>query len=541
MFFTSFTFIAFSAVLLLLYYTLPKKVQPYLLLLFSIAFIVSYSPLNLIFISATAVSTWGAAILIGRVYKNGEEYLSAHRDEMSRDERRERRASDKRKAKRLMIICLLFNLGMLAVLKYSGFVLKNVNAIFSFADGDSDIFRTIMLPIGISYYTFMCVGYIVDVYRGKYQPDKNLLHVALYTSYFPQLVQGPFSRYNELGAELSVPHGFDGSAFSESMLRVAWGYFKKLVLADRVAIVLKVLFQNPDEYQGAYVFAAVILYSIRIYGDFTGGIDITIGLSEALGIKLKENFVRPYFSKSIAEYWRRWHITLGEWFREYLFYPLSIAKPVGKLTKKVKAHLGAGFAKRVPVYTATIITWFVTGIWHGAAWNFIAWGMTNCIVILISQELSPLYERFHKKTGVGEDGAYGWFMRLRTYLLMGVIRMFDCYPSVGATLIAVGSMFTTFNPQVLFDGSMTNLTVFNKYGEASSTVVFGIQEYAVLLIGCTVIFIVGVLGEKKSVLERLSSRPRLRIALTIALVLTTLVFGTYGIGFDSSSFIYTQF
>lgn len=528
MIFTSIQFVAFVALLFILYYTLPKKLQTPLLFLFSVMFFVSYSAVNLVFIAVTVLSTWGGALIMTRALKNGESYISEHKAELTREERREYKDTVKRRARLILILCLLVNFGILATLKYANFVRHSINAVFAVAESGSDLFFSFALPLGISFYTFMCMGYLIDVYRGKYEADKNLLHVALFASFFPQLVQGPFSRYDELGATLFAPHKFDGDAFSSASLRIAWGYFKKLVLADRVVIALNTLIGSPDEYRGAYVFAAVILYSLRIYADFTGGIDITIGISEALGIKLKENFVLPYFSKSIAEYWRRWHISLGEWFREYLFYPLSISKPINKLAKRLRSRLGAGFSKRLPIYTATIITWFVTGVWHGAAWNFIAWGMANCIVILISQELSPLYEKFHAKTGLGEDGLYGGFMAFRTYLLMGFIRMFDCYASVGITFAAVGSIFTTWNAHVLFDGSMLTLGL-------------SAADYIVLALGAALLFTVSVLNVKKSVRERLAGHPWLRLTSTMALIIAVLLLGAYGLGYDATQFVYNQF
>lgn len=529
MYFTSYEFIAFAAIVFILYYALPRVCQRPLLVAASLIFVASYDILYLPFILFTAVSTWGAALIMARILSVRDAYIKEHKATLSREERKEYKEKAKKKLRLVLWAALLCNLGILCFLKYANFTIHNVNQLFSIAADEADILLDLVLPVGISFYTFMCVGYLVDVYREKYAADKSLLNVTLFASYFPSLVQGPFSRYDDLGKTLFVPHSFDSAAISSGLLRAVWGYFKKLVLADRVMIALNVIFDKPDEYSGAFVFAGIILYSIRIYADFTGGIDITLGFSEMLGIKLRENFVRPYFSKNIAEYWRRWHISLGEWFREYLFYPLSIWTPINKLAKRAKAKFGAGFAKRIPVYFSTILVWFVTGIWHGAAWNFIAWGMANCIVILISQELSPLCEKFHTKTGIGEDGVYGAFMMVRTYLLMCCIRMFDCYATVGVTVSAFFSMFTKWNWHVLFDGSMLSLGL-------------TVADYAVLLCGCVMIFVSSVMAERgNSIRERLGKIPFGVPFAIVALILLTLVFGTYGIGYDSSQFIYNQF
>ena len=526
MLYTSAEFLIFAAVLLILYHSLPRVCKPYLLLLSSAVFFTSYAWYNLPFLLFTVIVTYTGALTVANIYDRGEAAIAA--EELDRETKKARRKKINSRAKLAMAAFVTVDIAVLAVLKYYNFTLQNLNSLLHFAANERDMFITLALPLGISFYTFMCVGYIVDVYRKKYKAERNILKVALFASYFPQLVQGPFSRYDETGAQLWSPPDVNGDRLSWAALRIAWGYFKKLVLADRVAVAVNMLAGSPDSYRGAYVFAAIVLYSLRIYADFTGGIDITIGLSEALGIKLTENFIRPYFAKSIAEYWRRWHISLGEWFREYLFYPLSIAGPTGKASKWVKAHIGAGAAKRFPVYVATIVTWFVTGIWHGAAWNFIAWGMANCIVILISQELSPLYEKFHSKTGIGESGAWGAFMILRTYLLMGMIRMFDVYADVGATVSAIGSMFTTWNISVLFDGSMLTLGL-------------TFADYLLLFAGAALIFITSVLGEKKPLRDRTDGRYALRVSLACALAVMTLIFGAYGIGYDASQFIYNQF
>ncbi len=529
MLFTSYEFVAFAAIVFILFYIVPKPWQTAVLTVASLAFVTSYSVTYLPFILFTAVTTYISARLMTKQHESRDLYLSCHKAEMSREERKAYKDKTKARTRVFLWGTLLLNLGILAFLKYANFVIYNVNSIFKIAEKSEDLFLTLILPIGISFYTFMCVGYLVDVYREKYKAEKSLLKVTLFASYFPSLVQGPFSKFDELGKTLFAPKSLEYDAVWMGLLRVVWGYFKKVVLADRVVIALNEIIGDPTEYTGAYVFAGIILYSLRIYADFTGGIDITLGYSEMLGIKLKENFIRPYFSKNIAEYWRRWHISLGEWFREYLFYPLSICGPINKLAKKLKPRLGQGFAKRLPVYFSTILVWFVTGVWHGAAWNFIAWGMANCVVILISQELQPLYAKFHKKTGIGEGGAYGVFMMLRTYLLMCCIRMFDCYATVGETFSAFGSMFTTGNYHVLFDGSMLSLGLDG-------------ADYMILLFGVILILISSIIAEYKTPLRNtLIKLPGAVPAAVVILSVLVLIFGAYGIGFDASQFIYNQF
>ena len=204
------------------------------------------------------------------------------------------------------------------------------------------------------------------------------------------------------------------------------------------------------QFTGVGFFLLTLFYAVQIYADFTGGIDMTIGLSQALGIDLAENFIRPFFSKNIAEYWRRWHITLGEWMKSYIFYPISVSQPMLKLSKKARSSMG-NFGKRLPVYVASIATWLVTGIWHGITPNFILWGMMNCFVIVVSEELNPLYEKFHNRFGWKEKKWYGAFEILRMFLLMNLIRIVDLFPNVADYFRRMGSLVTTFNFQILWD------------------------------------------------------------------------------------------
>ena len=308
------------------------------------------------------------------------------------------------------------------------------------------------------------------------------------------------------------------------MQRLLWGFFKKLVIADRIA-ALVVELKGMD---GVGFFLLTVAYAVQIYADFTGGIDMALGLSQAFGIKLEENFVRPYFSKNIAEYWRRWHITLGEWMKSYIFYPISVSQPMLKLSKAARGKLG-NFGKRLPVYVASIATWCATGIWHGITPNFILWGLMNCFVIVVSEELTPLYEKFHNRFHLKEKKWYGGFEILRMFVLMNLIRIVDLFPNVGTYFSKMGSLVTTFNFHILWDGTMMKLGLSG-------------LDYGILAFGILVCFGVSLFQEKKgSVREFLWKKPILRYTLVLALLICVLLLGNYGIGYNASNFIYNQF
>jgi D-alanyl-lipoteichoic acid acyltransferase DltB (MBOAT superfamily) len=418
---------------------------------------------------------------------------------------------------------------MLAVLKYTAFAIRNLNSVLDLFGAKSVGIPDLILPLGISFFVFQSTGYLIDVYRGKTFAEKNIAKLALFVSFFPQLAQGPISRHSDLAAELYAPHPFSAKSLKFGLQRVLWGYFKKLVIADRILIVIKAMLGDTATYNGVYVILLILLYSVEIYADFTGGIDITIGIAEMMGIRLKENFNHPFSSRSTKEYWNRWHITMGSWFTDYVFYPMSVTKPMMKLSKWSRAHLGNAVGKRLPVYLATAVTWFLTGLWHGAAWNFIVWGMLNCLVILVSQELEPLYRRFRAKfPKLTESGAYHCFEATRTFLLMGLIRSLDCYANVGLTFRMWGSMFTKFNIRDCFGGQIFDLGL-------------ELKDYIILAVAVTLVAIVAKLSQKRDLREWLYGKTALSWALSGAILVAILLFGAYSIGYDASQFIYTVY
>ena len=530
MLFTSYSFIAFIAILFILYYIVPKKFQWKLLLIASYIFYSFAGFKYLFYILVTTISTYYVSLKIENLHLEQSTYLKEKRDNHSREEKRSYKENNKSKRWRLLLGCLVFNFGILVVLKYTNFTIANINELLNLTSIQTEIpFVDLLLPLGISFYTFQTMGYIIDIYRGKYQAEKNIGKLALFISFFPQLIQGPISRFDDLSKTMFEEHSFSFKNFEFGIQRILWGYFKKLVIADRILVAVNTIIQSPEIYNGAYVFIGMIFYAVQLYADFTGGIDITLGIAEVLGIKLKENFNRPYFSKNIAEYWRRWHISLGSWFKEYLFYPISVNKRMLKLSKRARKVLGKNIGRKLPVYIASIIVWSITGIWHGASWNFIVWGLLNCFFIILSEECKPLYEGFHKKFNLLNTTGYKIFMISRTFLLMCSIRILDCYRDVSTSIEMYGSMFTVNNFNVLYDGSLLKIGL-------------AIEDYIILILAVTLVFTVSILQRKGEVRMAIrNNKLVVRQGLIYALLILILVFGVYGIGFDSNQFIYNQF
>ena len=468
--FASVHFLVFLAVLFAVYYLIPQNSR-WILLLIGSLFFYAYSGF-IFYISLTIITTYAAARLLGLT---------------------------KRYHRLVVTAWLAINIGMLAAVKIPAFGL--------------------LMPLGISFYVFQSAGYIFDVRRNKAKIELNPAKLALFVSFFPQVIQGPISRHHELTKTLFLPENFSLANISLGLRRILWGFFKKLVIADRLLAAVKLMSGNTDIFGGGYAALNILLYAAALYADFTGGIDITVGVARFLGITLTENFNKPFYSASIAEYWRRWHITMGSWFRDYLFYPLSVAKPMRRFSKISRRYLGNGLGKRLPVYLATIITWFATGLWHGATPNYIAWGLANGLVIILSTECEPLYKWFHKKFAFSNSKFYNNFAIVRTFLLMCAIRSFDIYRGVGLTFTMLFSIFRPWKTAIINIG-------------------LDRWDCLIALAGLSLLIIA---GRRRPRQWFESQSPVIRLSLCLLLLCVIIVFGVYGYGYDASQFIYNRF
>ena len=432
MLFTSYKFILFLLILFILYYAIPSKHQWKLLLIFSYAFYLFAGPKYIIYILVSSVTIHITALLIQKITDEQKEYLSANKETMTREDKKEYKLSCKSRQRKWLVLGLLINFGILFGVKYTGFFIKNVNSFMSIF-GKNDVFPSvnIVLPLGISFYTLQATGYLIDVYRNVVRAQTNIFRTSLFISFFPQLIQGPISRYGDLSKTLYEAHAFDSAEFFKGIQRIIWGFFKKMVIADCVATGVLTIVGDLSTYNGAYVLVVIFLYTLDLYADFTGGIDITIGIAQSLGIKVEENFEHPYFSKSLKEYWRRWHITMCEWFRIYVFYSISSGKTIKKVTKFTRNHFGEYIGKRLPVYATSFITWFATGIWHGASWNFVLWGVYYGLFLLLEKFV---LQKYLKKIP-------SWLCTVYTMLVVMIGWVFFSQTDFGALGHYLGTMF----------------------------------------------------------------------------------------------------
>ncbi len=522
-------FILFIAGLFIVYYLVPKKLQWWLLLAFSLAFYTLGGWRNLPFLLLTALTVWAAARYIGRSAAREKDYLKEHKAELSKDERAAFKTKGKRGRRRVLVCCLLLNLAVLCAFKYVHFLLAQADAVAGLFGGHvTDTIRWIV-PLGISFYTFQTIGYLCDVYWGRCEAEGNFLKVLLFTSFFPQITQGPISTWKDLSGELFAEHRLEYRNFSWGIQRLIWGFFKKMVVANIMAGYVQNVFANYPSYTGLTTFLGALCYSVQIYADFSGYMDIMCGLCQMLGIRLTENFERPYFSKSIAEYWRRWHISLGAWFKNYVYYPLAVSRWNQRLGKFSKKHLGKAFGNYLPATVALVVVWLATGLWHGASWGYVAWGGVNGLFIIFSMWMEKVYARWKKGLHINESARL-WraFQVLRTFLLVTFIKV----------LPEVGSLSDGFG---LWKQIFANRTIPRSLGQLLPFV-DTYRNLAAALFGVLLMFVVSLLQRNGSVRARMERRLPyfVRIVCFAALFFLIIYFGVPASG-GLGGFLYAEF
>ncbi len=530
MLFTTYEFMGFFLILLIIYYSIPSGCQWLLLLIGSYWFYYKADPRYILYLAVITSLTYLGARIIERNQMLQKKYLEKLGAELGNEEKKKYRKKQEQIRRFWFVSFLAATLGILAIAKYTNFLIQNINHVLDFLGRTEQIsLIDLLLPLGISFYTFQAVGYLIDVYWENISAEHNFLRYALFVSFFPQLIQGPISRFGDLSQTLGKKHRLHWENIRDGMGRMLWGYFKKMVVADRIAPAVHLMTGNPDLYQGGYILVLMVLYTVELYADFTGGIDITIGIAQTFGIEIKENFRCPYFSTSLREYWRRWHISMCTWFKDYVFYPISASSIMQKLYKKAKKRVGAKAGKRLPIHLSSFVVWLATGIWHGASWNFVVWGLLNWIVLTVSEELEPMYRRFHLCVKFTDKWGYKLFQIVRTFLLICVLNLFDCYEAVATTLRMLGSVIIGGNWNIWNNGGLMELGL-------------GMSDFCVLLIGVLLMIGVSFVQQKGSVREKLAGRSYpVQVAVWFGLFLTVILWGKYGIGYDASQFIYNRF
>ena len=531
---TSLTFVLFLGIVFFLYHTVALKSQWVLLLVASGVFYLSFGVDKALYVLVTASTVFLATIQMQRIVDNQKKYFSANKATLSKDEKKVIKKRNQSKRKLIMIVTLLFNLGILCYFKYSNFAMTQLNALLVWLKcGTVNHHFSLIVPLGISFYTFQSIGYLVDVYWENVDAEKNYFKTLLFVSFFPQMTQGPISDYQQLSKQLYSEHQFDYKNFAWGTQRMLWGFFKKMVIADTFAPMVSDVFAHYAKYSGCSVLIGAFLYSIQIYADFSGYMDIMCGFCETLGIRLTENFERPYFSKSIAEYWRRWHISLGEWFKRYIYYPIGMAGWNRSLGEKTLPYFGKHFADTLPATIALVLVWLATGLWHGASWAYITWGLVNGLFIIFSLWMEPIYAVICKKLHIVETNPV-WcvFQIVRTFILVTFIKVL---PEVGTLSEGCSLLKRIFVNHDIPHGLKAMMPF------VDWSLGFGRASFAIAIVGTITMFVVSVIQTKNHARYYFNKIPfLLRVFLLAMLVSIIIGFGvraTWG----TKGFMYENF
>lgn len=525
---------------MLVYFLFPAKKHKWTVLLAASMFFYAVAGYKFAyFIVLTALSTFLTALWIERVSLRSKKLLKEKKKEWDREQKKKYKNKIKNQKRLIMALALVVNFGILAFLKYYNFFAGSLNDILGgFGIAFSAPTLKLFLPLGISFYTFQSMGYIVDVYREKTEAQRNPFKLLLFVSFFPQIVQGPISIYDQLANQLFEPHDFNFTRMKYGMELILWGFFKKLIIADRAVIAINTVTADYGKYCGTTLTFTILLYALQLYADFSGGIDISRGVAQIFGIDMIDNFKRPYFSKSINEYWRRWHISLGGWLKNYLFYPIAMSNVFLNAGKKIKGTrfgktaAGAHIAKVLPTSVASLIVFLVVGVWHGASWKYVAFGLWNGVIIMLSILLQPIFDGVVDRLHIDRKNPFFvLFQLLRTFIVVLVGYVFDVAPSFFGGIQTIGLFFTGQDME-------RGISEINGLGLIP-------QDFVVLLIGMAIIFIASVIQERHpdtTIRVMLDQKPlALRFVLLYLGVIAVVIYGIYGSGYNAADFVYMQF
>lgn len=479
--FLSIAFLVFLAIGLVCYYCCPKKQRWIVLLMLSLVFYCWGGVTPVLYVIGTAMTVWSSALWINKIHKKNQTYIRENKATLSSEGKKALKAKAKRKQRWIFITVLLINFGVLAVIKYYNFTLSTLWPHL----GYEGVFKPIkfLVPMGISFYTFQAISYLIDVYNAKYQAEKNPARFLLFVAFFPQVVQGPIGRYDQLGEQLKEEHKLEHKNLSHGAILMLWGYFTKLIIADRMAPVVATVFNSPGEFGGCVTVIGVFFYAIQLYADFAGGINIVTGAAEMFGIKLAPNFKRPYFATSLGDFWHRWHISLGNWMRDYVFYPFAVSKPVSNMSKALKKK-SVYLSRVLPAVLGNILVFLIVGIWHGAQWSYVFWGLYNGIVLALSAMLEPLFKKVTKKIPK-LHGSWVWhiFAVLRTFVVVCIGYYFDRAPTINDAFVMFKQTFLCPMGVQLTDGTLLQLGI-------------DAADYRILIAGMILVFALSFFQER---------------------------------------------
>lgn len=493
MLFNSIDYLLFFPVVFLVYFIVPKKVRYLWLLVTSYFFYMCWSVEYALLMLTSTVITYLSGLFIQRFNDAGKKGLS----------------------KLCVALSFISNLAILGFFKYGNFIVENVNALISALGMYKQLNSfTFLLPVGISFYTFQALSYTMDTYRGELRAEKNPFKYALFVSFFPQLVAGPIERSPNLLTQIQNLPPFQVKKARGGLLLIAWGLFLKVVIADGIATIINPIFTQYETQSGVILLLAIVMFAVQIYCDFAGYSQIARGSANVLGFTLMENFNAPYLARSIADFWRRWHISLTTWFRDYLYFPLG-----GNRKGKVRKYINQ------------MIVFLVSGLWHGANWTFVVWGAMNGVMMVIGETTKNLRLRGLKLLHINPDTfSHRLFQRVLTFVLICLTWIFFRASSLEMAMSMLGRITQHLELHTLFSPKL-----FDIFGST--------QTALVLLLSVFIMLAVDTLHYKGvNVIERFHAQGWLfRWTVYLGLTLIIIVFGIYGNFYARTQFIYFQF
>lgn len=516
MFLVKFDYLVFLAVSMLAYYIVPGNCQWIVLLIFSMVFyMLAGIPYTVIYLLVAVIAVW-----------IGVNYIEKYREEV-------------KKAKRVLLLCILIVAGLLTALKYTNFLLstyKEIGGIFRFGQDIQPV--SWAASLGISFYSLQAISYLVDVYWGISTAQKNPFKVALFTCYFPQMSSGPISRYHQLGDQLFMTHKFDYNRMCFGLQRILYGFIKKLVIAENLEHYTRCIFNEDARYNGLFLCVGLAVYLFQLYMDFSGCMDIVLGTSECFGIYMSENFNRPFHSRTIQEFWKRWHITLGAWAQDYIMYPILRSKMWTKMRRMMKLKFGRKAAQNISTYLAMAILWFYMGIWHGGAWHYVAEGVWFGLVIMSGQLLEGTFKKWIRILKINTKAAW-WhgFQSIRTGVIFAIGVLFFIAVDIRQAFWYIKAAFSPkcWRWKNFIDQIRVFFSSFAKEDVHKTMVCIAV---GVALVTVLLVF----QAKERSFYKWLADRNIvIRWTFLYIMLFTVILFGVYGPGYTASDFIYGGF
>ncbi len=525
--YTNVFLLAFLPIVLLAYLVIPQKFRWALLLLASYALYISFSKKLVLLLIATSLVTYYLSRWIENIENQTKAQIAEVKD---RKVKSEMKKNSQKKKRRVLALGILFLVGILFYVQYYNFFASNVNRVLdNFSDARFPILK-ILFPMGVSFYTLEAIGYLADVYWARIETHGNPFKLMLFLSFFPQIMEGPIARYSDTADDLFEGRPLTMENVNAGFYRILVGLFKKMVVSDRLSVLVTALFNNYEKFHGVMIAVAAITYTIQLYFEFSGSIDIVIGIGKMFGITIPENFNQPFSAQSPAEFWRRWHMSLGTWFKNYLFYPITVSGIVKKWNK---------FERKRNKYIANLVTsamalfpvWVATGLWHGAEWKYLFYGMYYFVLLLLGVALEPLKEK--RNTMLHIDSQAKWFKVLRilkTWCIIFTGELFFNAKSIHAGLHMFRSLFQEFNIADLWNGTFPQVNLRT-------------SDYVILVVSCVILWVIGFMKEHGFDFQGriLGAKLPVKWAAYYGIIFAILIFGAYGAGYSAVDLIYAGF